>query len=168
MIMCVPPVHLYYKEFFSFFPGSKDHEWIRRWKIMIICCSSHKFPFSPSFSFILRPVRIFQLLLILILNTEWQMICLDLSSHVSGTGTFPELGTTLMKDFYTKLFPERSRSRSGTRNMERGTWPRSTFPASMLLITWIQSGASNISNSEVTTLQRLKLLLVTVAHGIGN
>ena len=49
----------------------------------------------------------------------------------------PERGTTLMKDFYTKLFPERSRSRSrsGTRNMERGTWPRSTFPASMLLIT---------------------------------
>ena len=86
---------------------------------MIICCSSHKFPFSPSFSFILRPVRIFQLLLILILNTEWQMICLDLSSHVSGTGTFPELGTTLMKDFYTKLFPERSgsRSRSGSRNV---------------------------------------------------
>ena len=107
------------RNFFPFFPGSKDHEWIRRWKIMIICCSSHKFPFSPSFSFILRPVRIFQLLLILILNTEWQMICLDLSSHVSGTGTFPELGTTLMKEFYTKLFPERSgsRSRSGTRNV---------------------------------------------------
>ena len=60
---------------------------------------------------------------------------LNPSSHVpgtvSGTGTFPERGTTLMKDFYTKLFPERSRSRSGTRNMERGTWPRSTFPASM-------------------------------------
>ena len=36
-----------------------------------------------------------------------------------------------MKDFYTKLFPERTYSRSGTRNMERGAWPRSTFPASM-------------------------------------
>ena len=61
-----------------------------------------------------------------------------LSSHVSvsvpGTGTFPERGTTLMKVFYTKLFPERSRSRSETRNMERATfhvpgfygpgWPR--------------------------------------------
>ena len=63
--------------------------------------------------------------------------CPNPSSHVPGTvpgtGTFPERGTTLMKDFYTKLFPERSRSRSrsGTRNMERGTWPRSTFPASM-------------------------------------
>ena len=58
-----------------------------------------------------------------------------LSSHVPGTvpetATFPERGTKLMKDFYTKLFPERSRSRSGTRNMEQGTWPCSTFPASM-------------------------------------
>ena len=35
------------------------------------------------------------------------------------------------QDFYTKLFPERSRFRSGTRNMERGTWPRSTCRASM-------------------------------------
>ena len=53
----------------------------------------------------------------------------DLSSHVPvsvlGTGTFPERGTTLMKDFYTKLFPERSRSRSGTWNEERGHVPRS-------------------------------------------
>jgi len=61
--------------------------------------------------------------------------CPNPSSHVPGTvpgtGTFPERGTAVMKDFYTKLFPERSRSRSGTRNMERGTWPRSTFPASM-------------------------------------
>ena len=40
---------------------------------------------------------------------------------------FPERGTTLMKDFYTKLFPERSRSRSGTRNMERGTRNVATF-----------------------------------------
>ena len=30
---------------------------------------------------------------------------------------FPERGTALTKDFYTKLFPERSRSRSGTRNV---------------------------------------------------
>ena len=49
----------------------------------------------------------------------------DLSSHVPGTvpgtGTFPERGTTFMKDFYTKSFPERSRShsrsRSGMRNV---------------------------------------------------
>ena len=38
---------------------------------------------------------------------------------------FPERGTALMKDVYTKLFPEPERSRSGMRNMERGTWPRS-------------------------------------------
>lgn len=45
---------------------------------------------------------------------------------------FPELKrSVLMKDFYTTLFPEPERSLSGTRNMERGTWPRSTFPASM-------------------------------------
>ena len=36
-----------------------------------------------------------------------------------------------MKDFYTNLFPEPERSHSVTRNMERGTWPHSTFPASM-------------------------------------
>jgi len=32
------------------------------------------------------------------------------------------------------LFPEPEHS--GTRNMERGTWPRSTFPASMLREDW--------------------------------
>ena len=59
-----------------------------------------------------------------------------LSSHVPGTvpgtRTFPERGTAFMKNFYTKLFPEHSHSRSGTRNMEQGMWPRSTFPASMI------------------------------------
>jgi len=64
-------------------------------------------------------------------DQHWKRLSSHVPGTVPGTGTFPERGTTLMKDFYTKLFPERSRSRSGTRNMERGTWPRSTFPASM-------------------------------------
>jgi len=45
---------------------------------------------------------------------------------------FPEpKRSMIMKDFYTKLSPEPERSLSGTRNMERGTWTRSTFLASM-------------------------------------
>ncbi|KAG2579548.1 hypothetical protein PVAP13_6NG270464 [Panicum virgatum] len=63
----------------------------------------------------------------------------DLSSLVPGTipgtGTFPERGTTFMKNFYTKLFPERSRSHSGTRNVATfhvpGFYGQDMFPASM-------------------------------------
>jgi hypothetical protein len=48
----------------------------------------------------------------------WPTLSSHVSVPVSGTGTFSERGTTLMKYFYAKLFPKREHSRSGTRNME--------------------------------------------------
>ena len=63
------------------------------------------------------------------ISIDGELLPADLSSHVPvpvpRTGTISERGITLMKDFYTKLFPESERFRSETRKMERGMWPRS-------------------------------------------